>query len=113
MTDMALKVAKKHPQKLQKVYIKLACFRTNMESILYSVLSKLTSGEQANIGILKNQKERKVWKKTNCALHYASGWGLLWNGLKVPTLQQVEQMLQQLQYVGEKNVRGVKVKKKP
>ena len=56
--------------------------------------------------------EKGLWRKRIHQFTLREDGGLMWNGYKVPTLQQVENVLQPIHYQAGKHIRTIKILRK-
>ena len=81
-----------------------------MEPLMYAAILKMVkSGEKDE---LLTEKENLIWRARIKEYSVRADGGLLWNGHKVPTLEQIEQVLQPVHITSKGHVRDRKVLQK-
>ena len=81
-----------------------------MEPLMYAAIIKMVkSGE---VDEILTEKEKLTWKARILEYSVRADGGLLWNGLKVPTLEQIEQVLQPVHFSGKRHLKDKRVLRK-
>ena len=83
-----------------------------MEPIMYASIVQMVTENDWKIDIVESGAERKKWKKRLTQFTVREDGGLMWNGLKVPTLDQVEQILQPIHYGKEMHIKDKRILRK-
>ena len=79
---------------------------------MYAAIVQMVTEKDWKIDIVKSGAERKKRKKRLTHFTVREDAGLMWKGLKVPTLEQVEQILQPLHYGKEIHIKDRKILRK-
>ena len=79
-----------------------------MEPLMYKATCKMVT-ENSVDDLILGAEERIYWQNHISEYSVRKDGGLLWKGLKVPTREQLENVLQPIQYDGKKHVRTTKV----
>ena len=58
------------------------------------------------------EEEKVLWRKRIKQFSVRDDLGLIWNGFKVPTLQQIENVRQPIHYQAGRHVRTIKILRK-
>ena len=82
-----------------------------MEPLMYRAICKMVS-EKSVDDLIFRAEERIYWQNHISEYSVREDGGLLWRGLKVPTMDQLENVLQPIHYDGKKHVRTTKVLRK-
>ena len=67
-----------------------------MKPIIYAAIVQMITEKDWKIDTVENGAERKKWKKRLTLFTVREDGALMWKGLKMPTLEQVEQILQSI-----------------
>ena len=77
---------------------------------MYAAIVKMVT--KTEMDDILTEKEKLMWKARLKEFTVRADGGLMWNGLKVPTPNQVEQVLQPLHFSGRTHMRDKKVLQK-
>ena len=78
---------------------------------MYKAICKMVTENSVDDLILRAE-ERIYWQNHISEYSVREDGGLIWKGLKVPTMEQLENVLQPIHYDGKKHVRTTKVLRK-
>ena len=77
---------------------------------MYAVIIKMVKSREMDE--LLTEKENLIWKARIKEYSVRADGGLFWNGYKVPTLEQIEQVLQPVHITSKGHVRDRRVLQK-
>ena len=79
---------------------------------MYAAIVQMVTEIDWKIDIVENGAEHKKWKMRLTQFTVREDGGLMWKGLKVPTLEQVEQKLQPIHYGKEMHIKDKRILRK-
>ena len=82
----------------------------NMEPLMYAAITKMV--KDGEVDDILNEKEKLIWRARIVEYTVRSDGASLWNGLKIPTLEQLEQVLQPLHFSGKVHRKDKKMLRK-